>query len=183
MKKGSPWMNSSHTLVLPASVSCEPRTQEWLVQGPLGQSRLALGELPTLYRWDPHSRELVLRGAGASSLARRLRQAFHGVQYGYMRALELQGVGFRAQVEGSAGNQTLRLRLGQACDYRWYVPPHLAVICTSPTQIRLLGVDAAEVGHWAARLVALRPPNAYTGKGVRYQGQDLPRKLGKRTRL
>eukprot|EP00894_Picocystis_sp_ML_P003371 jgi/Pico_ML_1/53888/g4357.t1 len=169
-------------LSLPPAVHLQRTARAWVVEGPLGRCALPLGPEATQYRWDAPQRTLHLRGEGAAALHRRLTRALAGVQHGCLVSLELRGVGFRAQTQGLPGAQSLRLRLGHSCDYRVDLPRSLAAVCPSPTQVRLLGVDASVVGQWASRLVALRPPNPYTGKGVCWDARPLIRKAGKRTR-
>nr|YP_009646623.1 ribosomal protein L6 [Picocystis salinarum]QBX98536.1 ribosomal protein L6 [Picocystis salinarum] len=169
-------------LFLPPAVRLQRTAGAWVVKGPMGDCAVPLGPEATQYRWAPLRRTLQLRGEGATPLRRRLARAVAGVQHGCFVSLELRGVGFRAQTQGVPGAQYLRLRLGHSCDYRVALPPSLAAVCPSPTQVRLLGVDAATLGQWAARLVALRPPNPYTGKGVCWAGRPVVRKVGKRTR-
>ena len=169
-------------LFLPPAVRLQRTARAWVVKGPMGDCAVPLGPEATQYRWAALRRTLQLRGEGAVPLCRRLARAVTDVQHGRFVSLELRGVGFRAQTQGAPGAQCLRLRLGHSCDYRVALPPSLAAVCPSPTQVRLLGVDAAVLGQWAARLVALRPPNPYTGKGVCWAARPVVRKLGKRTR-
>jgi large subunit ribosomal protein L6 len=100
----------------------------------------------------------------------------HGVTQGYERALELVGVGYRAALKG----RTLSLQLGYSHDVE--IPPPDGITFTVPrqTEIRVSGVDRQLVGEMAARIRKVRPPEPYKGKGVRYAGEKVRRKEGKK---
>ena len=99
-----------------------------------------------------------------------------GVSAGYERTLELVGVGYRAAMKG----QALALQLGFSHDVD--VPPPAGVTFAVPkqTEIKISGIDKQVVGETAARIRRLRPPEPYKGKGVRYSGEKVRRKEGKK---
>jgi large subunit ribosomal protein L6 len=99
-----------------------------------------------------------------------------GVTQGYERTLELVGVGYRAAMKG----QALSMQLGFSHDID--IPPPDGITFTTPrqTEIRISGVDKQLVGETAARIRKLRPPEPYKGKGVRYAGEKVRRKEGKK---
>ena len=99
-----------------------------------------------------------------------------GVSSGFDRKLELQGVGYRAQVQG----QTLKLALGFSHDIDFPVPEGIKVECPSQTEIVISGTDKQKVGQVASEIRAYRPPEPYKGKGVRYEGEYVFRKEGKK---
>jgi large subunit ribosomal protein L6 len=99
-----------------------------------------------------------------------------GVSSGYQRVLEITGTGYRAQVQGNK----LLLSLGYSHPVEFILPPGIkAAVDQKQTQITLTGIDKQQMGQIAADLRALRPPDIYKGKGVRYAGQRLKLKVGK----
>ena len=98
-----------------------------------------------------------------------------GVKDGYSRDLEIQGVGFKANV---AGNK-LTLNVGYSHPVEYVVPAGVAVAVVDGTQIKVSGIDKQLVGQVSARIRAFRPPEPYKGKGVRYKDERVRRKAGK----
>jgi large subunit ribosomal protein L6 len=99
-----------------------------------------------------------------------------GVTKGYEQVLELVGVGYRAQMKGS----TLSLQLGFSHDIEMPPPAGISFASAKPTEIRISGIDKQMVGEVAARIRKIRPPEPYKGKGVRYSGETVRRKEGKK---
>ena len=99
-----------------------------------------------------------------------------GVTNGFEKRLEIQGVGYRAQLKGS----TLELALGFSHPVRLDAPAGIDFEVPAPTQIIVRGIDKQAVGEIAARIRKFRPPEPYKGKGVRYVGEYVARKVGKR---
>src|SRR6185312_348815 len=99
-----------------------------------------------------------------------------GVTTGYEQVLELVGVGYRAQMKGAA----LSMQLGFSHNVE--IPPPEGITFATPrqTEIRVSGVDKQLVGETAARIRKIRPPEPYKGKGVRYAGEKVRRKEGKK---
>jgi large subunit ribosomal protein L6 len=100
----------------------------------------------------------------------------HGVTEGFEKRLEIQGVGYRAQLRGT----TLELSLGYSHPVRVEAPDGIDFEVPAPTQIIVRGIDKQQVGEIAAQIRKLRPPEPYKGKGVRYAGEYVARKVGKR---
>ena len=98
-----------------------------------------------------------------------------GVTAGFSKELEIQGVGYRAEMKGN----TLNLLLGFSHPVEMEVPDGLKVSCAGPTNIKVEGIDKQQVGQFAADIRSLRPPEPYKGKGVRYVGEHVRRKVGK----
>jgi len=103
----------------------------------------------------------------------------HGVTTGYSRTLEIQGVGFRASMKGK---DQLQLNIGFSHDVVHKIPAGVEVKVGGAKQdvITLSGIDAQRVGQVAANIRASRPPEPYQGKGIRYQGEYIFRKEGKK---
>lgn len=99
-----------------------------------------------------------------------------GVTQGFEKRLEIQGVGYRAQLRGDA----LELALGYSHPIRVEAPQGIEFEVPVPTQIIVRGNDKQMVGEIAARIRKARPPEPYKGKGVRYAGEQVSRKVGKR---
>jgi large subunit ribosomal protein L6 len=99
-----------------------------------------------------------------------------GVTNGFEKRLEIQGVGYRAQLKG----RTLELALGFSHPVRVEAPEGIEFEVPAPTQVVVRGIDKQSVGEAAAQIRKLRPPEPYKGKGVRYAGEHVARKVGKR---
>ena len=99
-----------------------------------------------------------------------------GVSEGFAKTLEIQGVGYKAQAQG----KTLLLNLGFSHDVNFKVPEGIEIKTPVPTQIDVTGTDRQKVGQVAAEIRAYRPPEPYKGKGVRYAGEYILRKEGKK---
>lgn len=98
-----------------------------------------------------------------------------GVSKGYEKRLEIQGVGYLGAVQG----ETLQLRVGFANEVHKTIPPGLEVTCPDQTHIVIKGTDKQQVGQFAAEVRAVRKPEPYKGKGIRYEGEQVRRKAGK----
>ena len=99
-----------------------------------------------------------------------------GVTEGFERRLEIQGVGYRAQLKGKA----LEMSLGYSHPVTVQAPEGIEFEVPQPTEVVVRGIDKQLVGEMAARIRKSRPPEPYKGKGVRYAGEQVSRKVGKR---
>ena len=99
-----------------------------------------------------------------------------GVTDGFTKVLEITGVGYRAQAQG----RNLKLQLGYSHDVNFAVPEGVDVKTPDNTTVEISGIDKQKVGQVAAELRGYRPPEPYQGKGVRYQGEYILRKEGKK---
>jgi len=99
-----------------------------------------------------------------------------GVTEGFTRKLEINGVGYRAQMTGNS----IQLQLGLSHDVIRDIPQGLEVKCPKPTEIEISGIEKQRVGQFAAELRGLRPPEPYKGKGVKYADERIIRKEGKK---
>ena len=99
-----------------------------------------------------------------------------GVTKGFERKLEITGVGYRAAVQG----KNLQLALGYSHDVIYPIPEGIAIATPKPTEIVVTGIDKQKVGQVAAEIRAFRPPEPYKGKGVKYAGEYIFRKEGKK---
>lgn len=150
------------------------------VQGPKGVLTQPLppgitaeseGERLLVKRKDDTKRMKALHGLSRALLA----NAVNGVTKGFTRELEIQGVGYRAQV--AAGSITLNLGYTHAIEFR--IPEGIQIAVDRQTKITVSGPDRQKVGQVAAKIRALRPPDVYKGKGIRYAGEVVRKKAGK----
>ena len=106
----------------------------------------------------------------------RLKNMIIGVTEGFTKELEMQGVGYRAAAQG----KTLKLSLGFSHEINYTVPAGIEIKTPKPTEIVVTGADIQQVGQVAAEIRNFRKPEPYKGKGVRYVGEYVRRKEGKK---
>ena len=99
-----------------------------------------------------------------------------GIAEGFKKDLEIQGVGYKAQAKG----KILELSLGFSHEVKYSIPDGIEIKTPQPTHINIIGNDRQKVGQVAAEIRAYRPPEPYKGKGIRYQGENIIRKEGKK---
>ncbi|EXL01803.1 50S ribosomal protein L6 [Aquamicrobium defluvii] len=99
-----------------------------------------------------------------------------GVKDGFERKLEIQGVGYRAAMQG----RNIQLSLGFSHEVVYEAPEGITLACPKPTEISITGIDKQKVGQVAAEIREYRQPEPYKGKGVRYAGEKVFRKEGKK---
>ncbi len=124
---------------------------------------------------DPKDESKEARALWGTTRA-NLNNIMTGVTQGFERKLEITGVGYRAAVQG----KNLQLALGYSHDVLYPIPEGIAVATPKPTEIVVTGIDKKKVGQVAAEIRAYRPPEPYKGKGVRYAGEFIFRKEGKK---
>jgi len=105
-----------------------------------------------------------------------LRNMVDGVSKGYSKALEINGVGYRAAVQG----KNLQLQMGYSHDVLYPIPEGITIKCEKPTAVLISGFDKQKVGQVAAEIRAVRPPEPYKGKGIKYDTETILRKEGKK---
>jgi large subunit ribosomal protein L6 len=122
-------------------------------------------------------REGAERGREMWGLSRTLvNNLVTGVTQGFTQKLEISGVGYRAAVQG----KNLQLQLGFSHDVSYPIPDGIGIVCEKPTMITVSGIDKQLVGQVAAEIRGWRPPEPYKGKGVKYAGERIRRKEGKK---
>ena len=112
----------------------------------------------------------------AGTLRAIIANMVQGVSEGFQRKLELVGVGYRAAMKGAS----LGMQLGFSHEVDIPPPPGISFTVGKPTEIKISGIDKQLVGETAARIRKIRPPEPYKGKGVRYGGEKVRRKEGKK---
>jgi len=105
-----------------------------------------------------------------------IRNMVEGVSKGYSKALEINGVGYRAAVQG----KNLQLQMGYSHDVLYPIPEGITIKCDKPTSVTISGFDKQKVGQVAAEIRAVRPPEPYKGKGIKYDAEHILRKEGKK---
>jgi len=120
---------------------------------------------------DDSKRSRAMWGTARS----RIQSMVTGVSEGFTKQLEINGVGYRAAIQGS----TLGLQLGYSHDISYPIPEGITVKCEKPTSITISGADKQRVGQVAAEIRAFRPPEPYKGKGIKYERETILRKEGK----
>lgn len=106
----------------------------------------------------------------------RISNLVQGVSEGFVKKLEINGTGYRAQVQGN----NLVLQLGFSHDVQYAIPQDIKITCPDQTHIEISGADKQKVGQIAAEIRGYRPPEPYKGKGVKYEGEYILRKEGKK---
>jgi large subunit ribosomal protein L6 len=123
-------------------------------------------------RPSDRSQHRALHGLTRSLIANMVQ----GVSEGFEKRLEIQGVGYRAALKGRA----IELSVGYSHTVAIEAPDGIEFEVPAPTQIIVRGISKQAVGEIAARIRKVRPPEPYKGKGIRYQGEHVVRKVGKR---
>ena len=167
-------------IAVPDGVTISSVEGELCVKGPKGEISEAL---PESIQWEQQDGQLSFTRSDDSKqsksfhgLARALaNNMVVGVTEGFSRVLILEGVGYRAEVKGKA----VVLNLGFSHPVEVEIPEGLSAVSESPTKLTISGVSKQGVGQFAADLRRLRPPEPYKGKGIRYEGEQIRRKVGK----
>ncbi len=166
---------------VPSGVTVEINAGRVSVSGPKGELHQQVSPRMTIERSGEqlHVTRPTDRGPDRAlhGLTRTLvANMIEGVTNGYERRLELQGVGYRASLGGS----TLEILAGFSHPVRIEPRPGIEFEVPVPTQIVVRGIDKQMVGQTAAEIRRVRPPEPYKGKGIRYEGEQVRRKVGKR---
>ena len=166
---------------LPAGVSVSLSPGRVMVNGPLGEltqqvpARMQVEqEDATIVVKRPTERgdDRALHGLTRSLIANMVE----GVTSGFQKRLEIQGVGYRAAVRGT----DLELNVGYSHSVVLKAPQGITFDVPTPTEVIVKGIDKQQVGQTAAEVRKVRPPEPYKGKGIRYEGEYVRRKVGKR---
>jgi large subunit ribosomal protein L6 len=168
-------------VALPKGVTAKVDAGTVSVKGPKGELKLRLvPEVDAAISDEGISvtpREQSDRARAMWGMQRTLlNNIVRGVTEGFSERLEISGVGYRASVQG----KNLQLQLGFSHDVLHPIPAGIQVVCEKPTAIMISGIDKQLVGQVAAEIRNYRPPEPYKGKGVRYAGERIRRKEGKK---
>jgi large subunit ribosomal protein L6 len=168
-------------VVLPKNVTATVEGQKVTVKGPKGQLSLTLVEDVEVKLEDgsisvnPRSDSKRARSMWGMSRS-MVENLVKGTTNGFTRTLEITGVGYRAAMEG----KSLKLQLGYSHDIFYPVPDGIQIATPKPTEIIISGIEKDRVGQVAAEIREFRGPEPYKGKGVKYQGEFIFRKEGKK---
>ena len=165
----------------PAGVTVTVKGQEVSVKGPKGALSFRAhddvavsfgdGAIAVKPRHEtPRAR--ALWGTTRAVLANNVK----GVTQGFEKNLEMTGVGYRAAMQG----KNLHMQLGYSHEINYTPPEGVTIAVPKPTEIKISGIDPQQVGQVAAEIRSYRPPEPYKGKGVRYTGEYIRRKEGKK---
>jgi large subunit ribosomal protein L6 len=168
-------------VAVPSGVTANVEGQTVKVKGPKGALQAVLAD-DVAVKLDKSA--ITVEPRGESKRARALwgtsrtqvANLVAGVTKGFEEKLEITGVGYRAAVQG----KQLNLQLGFSHDVNFPIPQGITIATPKPTEIVVTGIDKQQVGQVAAEIRGFRPPEPYKGKGVKYSGEYIFRKEGKK---
>jgi large subunit ribosomal protein L6 len=166
---------------IPSGVTANVEGQMVKVKGPKGALQLVLHDDVSVkleggeVKVDPRNETKRARSMWGTSRT-LVANLVTGVTKGFERKLEITGVGYRAAVQG----KNLQLALGYSHDVVYPIPEGIQIVTPKPTEIMITGIDKQKVGQVAAEIRGYRGPEPYKGKGVRYAGEYIFRKEGKK---
>ncbi|MBV8841164.1 MAG: 50S ribosomal protein L6 [Alphaproteobacteria bacterium] len=166
---------------IPSGVTANVEGQIVKIKGPKGQLQVVLPDDVSVkvdkgaVKVDPRNETKRARAMWGTSRT-LVNNLVTGVTKGYEKKLEITGVGYRAALQG----KNLQIALGYSHDVIFPVPEGIAIATPKPTEIVVTGIDKQKVGQVAAEIRAFRPPEPYKGKGVKYEGEYIFRKEGKK---
>jgi large subunit ribosomal protein L6 len=166
---------------VPGGVTAAVNGQEVKIKGPKGELKHVLADA-MVAKLDKDKiaiemREDTKEARAMWGMSRTLvANLIAGVTQGFSKRLEITGVGYRAAVQGS----NLQLQLGFSHDVAYPIPQDIQIVCPKPTEIVITGIDKQQVGQVAAEIRQFRPPEPYKGKGIKYAGEFILRKEGKK---
>ena len=169
------------TIAVPSAVTAAVDGQQITVKGPKGELSAVLVDQVMASLGDDGIDVKPCDNSNSSramwGMSRTLVQNLvTGVTEGFEKKLEINGVGYRAQVQGNH----LQLALGFSHDVKYEIPEGIQIQCAKPTEVTVTGIDKQRVGQVAAEIRKYRPPEPYKGKGVKYADEFIFRKEGKK---
>lgn len=167
-------------IIVPKEVKVEVRDNIIHVEGPKGKLNLALSPRITLEMKDNQISVKRLTDIKTDKSLHGLFRALivnmiKGVTEGYKRELEIIGVGFKAAVQGA----NLNMHLGFSHQINFSIPEGIKIEAPKPTQLVITGIDKALVGKISTEIRSIYPPEPYKGKGIRFLGEHVRKKIGK----
>lgn len=168
-------------VAVPAGVTATLTETSLTVKGPKGELSMDFVEDVTVSQGEEgiqvKPRDESKRSRAMWGMQRALvANLVQGVTAGYEKDLELVGVGYRAQMQGTS----LKLSLGLSHDVIYTPPAGVTISCGKPTEVKVAGANKQKVGQVAAEIRRFRPPEPYKGKGIKYVGEYIRRKEGKK---
>lgn len=168
-------------VTVPTGVTANVNGQTVKVKGPKGELQLVIADDVSItmdkgsIKVEPRGETKRARSLWGTSRT-QVANLISGVTKGFEEKLEITGVGYRAAVQG----KSLNLQLGFSHDVNFAIPAGIAIVTPKPTEIVITGIDKQKVGQVAAEIRGYRPPEPYKGKGVKYAGEYIFRKEGKK---
>ena len=168
-------------VAVPTGVTANVEGQTVKVKGPKGALQVVVHDDVTVamdktgIKLEPRNETKRARSRWGTSRT-LVANVMAGVTKGFEERLEITGVGYRAAVQG----KQLQLQLGFSHDVNFPIPEGITIATPKPTEIVVTGVDKQKVGHVAAEIRGFRPPEPYKGKGVKFEGEQIRRKEGKK---
>ena len=168
-------------IAIPSGVTANVEGQTVKIKGPKGAMQVVLHDDvmakmdKSTVKLEPRSESKRARSMWGTSRT-LVANLIAGVTKGFEERLEITGVGYRAAVQG----RSLNLQLGFSHDINFAIPEGITIATPKPTEIVVTGMDKQKVGHVAAEIRGFRPPEPYKGKGVKYVGEYIFRKEGKK---
>ena len=168
-------------VTIPAGVTATVQGQHIAIKGAKGELKFtAPDEVTVTYENNaiqvmPRSQTKRARSMWGTARA-QVNNLVTGVTKGFERKLEINGVGYKAAVAG----RNLNLSLGYSHDVIFPIPAGITIVAAKPTELTVSGIDRREVGQVCAEIRGYRPPEPYKGKGVKYAGEFIFRKEGKK---
>ena len=168
-------------IAVPAGITANVEGQTVKVKGPKGALQVVLHDDVAVkldgveINVDPRAETKGARAQWGTSRT-LIANLIAGVTKGFERRLEISGVGYRASVQG----KNLQLALGYSHDIVYPIPEGIAIATPRPVEIVISGIDRQKVGQVAAEIREYRPPEPYKGKGIKYAGERIFRKEGKK---
>jgi large subunit ribosomal protein L6 len=168
-------------VVVPAGVTAKVDGQKVTVKGAKGELSFIVHDDVSVsmndnqIKVDPRFETKRARALWGTARA-QINSLVVGVTQGFEKKLEITGVGYKAAVAG----KTLQLSLGYSHDISFPIPAGIAIVTPKPTEITVTGIDKQQVGQVAAEIREYRSPEPYKGKGVKYAGEFIFRKEGKK---
>ncbi|WP_187335664.1 50S ribosomal protein L6 [Novosphingopyxis iocasae] len=168
-------------VALPSGVTAKMDGGQLSVKGPKGELSMPTLDLVT---YDLNDNEVSITPVNQTKRARsfwgmqrtQVQNLVDGVTEGFIKVLEISGVGYRANVQG----KTLKLQLGFSHDVDFAIPDGIDIKTPDQTTVEISGIDKQKVGQVAAEIRRWRKPEPYKGKGVKYRGEYIFRKEGKK---
>jgi large subunit ribosomal protein L6 len=169
------------TVAVPSGVTAKVDGQNVSVKGPKGELRFVVPDDVSVAMNNNeiavNPRSETKRAQAMWGMARaQVNNLVEGVTKGFEKRLEITGVGYKAAVAG----KNLQLSLGYSHDITFPIPDGITITAPRPVEVVVSGIDSQRVGQVAAEIRAFRPPEPYKGKGVKYAGEFIFRKEGKK---
>lgn len=170
-----------YPVMIPSGVQVSLNGHTLFVKGKVGQGELVV---PAQVKVEVADNRVTVQAGDATKTARALwgtqraliQNLVKGAAEGFTERLEINGVGYRAAVQG----KELVLQLGYSHEIRYPIPAGITMVCEKPTSIAISGFDKQTVGQIAAEIRSYRGPEPYKGKGIKYETETLLRKEGKK---